>query len=174
MIYGAVLLGAGFLFLAQQSSPELSVKRTVQKNASKAPQDDWDKMKACATQAEKQSPIVTTLEGLNKAGTEIKKNHYSPKYNRCFVEFRFSFLGKDITKGGPLERTFLIDPFEQAIVATSAASFGIPIEFSCRDAQNPKGCESEAVLVWKGACGIGDKAAGCDEAQKFIDDHMKN
>jgi hypothetical protein len=53
VICAAILLSAGLLLSAQQSTSEPSTKSISQKQTSKSPLDNWQKMKDCAAQAEK-------------------------------------------------------------------------------------------------------------------------
>ncbi len=71
-------------------------------------------MKDCAEQAAKaiaERDRRTISLGAHAADGWI--NHYSPKYNRCFLKAEYIATTKEM-KGGPFLRINLIDAFEQA------------------------------------------------------------
>jgi hypothetical protein len=122
---------------------------TVKKDAPPARKSDtWERSKECAAQAEKvmadrKTPILTTWE-----------NHYSPKYNRCFLAILqiFSTLegaGKDFDK----YQWELLDAFERSSVAATAWDGPTPGPIACRTEGTPVDCET---------------------AKHFIREHLKN
>ena len=107
--------------------------------------DTWQKSKECANQAEK----VMADKSKTFTGWE---NHYSPKYNRCFVWIRYNYSGLDgAGKDFARHRWELIDAFERSNVADSE---------------------------WDGppalSCLIGNKKADCEKAKNFITEHVEN
>jgi hypothetical protein len=111
--------------------------------------DYWDKMKDCATQAEK--IIAERQHGLEASKTSIVdwQNHYSPKYNRCFLTITF----KDATTSPPDVYRNMSDAFERSSI--SGFSF------------SPKYPEGE--------CYVEDSTlVDCVRARAFISEHMKN
>ena len=129
----------------------LSIGQTVtpKKNIpAPAKSDTWQRSKECASQAEK---IMTEL-GRRGDGPTHWENHYSPKYDRCFVSANYMLHVKDGGgKDAPMFSTQLIDAFERSVLANSAA-FG-PTD---------------------GLCDIDDKPTTCAKAATFISEHMKN
>jgi hypothetical protein len=174
MTCAAILLGAGCLFSAEQSSSGQPTKSAEQKQTSKSKPDNWQKMKDCAAQAEK------AMEERNRRsvsfgghGSDGWSNHYSPKYNRCFLKAEYMLVAaKDAVKGGPSFYAYLIDAFEQVDLASSAT--GPSARFLCRDEEDPKECEGRAAILWNSACKIDGEEIDCAKAKQFIDEHMKN
>jgi hypothetical protein len=112
--------------------------------------DIWQKSKECAAQAEKvmvdrqrTPPTITTWE-----------NHYSPKYNRCFLAILeiYSLLngaGKDFGK----YQWQLLDAFERSDIAAT---------------------EWDGPPPSPGACRVEGEYVDCEIARKFIREHLKN
>jgi hypothetical protein len=173
MTCAAVLLGAGLLFSAEQSSPGQPTKNTVQKQTSKSTPDNWQKMKDCAAQAEK-AMAERDRRSISFGGraSDAWSNHYSPKYNRCFLKAEYLVAAKDTVKGGPGFYIYLMDAFEQVDLASSAS--GVSAEFLCRNEEDAKECERGAAIVWNSLCRIEGEQIGCAKAKQFIDEHMKN
>jgi hypothetical protein len=74
-------------------------------------------------------------------------NHYSPKYDKCFVSaIYFSGDGKET----PFSSTVLMDAFERNIVATYAS-----------------------VGPTQGFCDVEEQKVDCASAKAFLDEHMK-
>jgi hypothetical protein len=94
------------------------------------PKANWERMKACAAQAEKAA---------NRVGEKLIENHYSPKYQRCFM-LTYSDL--------PANR--LWDAFEMTELAVKIYDLTKePSRFMCRLTMNagPKSCsEVEAYI----------------------------
>ena len=173
MACAAILLSAGFLFSAEQSSPRPPTKSTEQKQASKSPPDHWQKMQDCAAQAEKAMAERDRRSiSFGGHGSDTWSNHYSPKYNHCFLKAEYLAAAKDTVKGGPTFYAYLIDAFEHVDLASSAT--GPSAQFLCRNEQDPKECERGAAIVWDGACRIEGEQTGCARAKQFIDEHMKD
>jgi hypothetical protein len=111
--------------------------------------DNWQKSKECAEQAERvavdyqrRKLPMGAIPGSNWA------DHYSPKGNRCFVEFWYTTVGND-----PGKRNFrdvqvrtLEDAFERITIATWADN----------------------------GCKIEDESVNCQKALEFISEHMRN
>jgi hypothetical protein len=173
MTCAAILVSVGFLLSAEQSGAGRPTKGTEQEQTSKSTPDNWQKMKDCAVQAEKavaeRNRRSTSFEG---NGSDWWSNHYSPKYNRCFLKAEFLVVGKDGVKGGPMFYASLIDAFEQVDLASSAS--GPSAQSLCRNEEDPKGCERGAAIVWSGACKIEGEQIDCAKARQFIDEHTKN
>lgn len=108
--------------------------------------DTWQKSKECAVQAEK------VVEAFRTAATVEWQNHYSPKYERCFLKVSYMYRpsdggGKDV----PMFSYQLIDAFERSRLANSASV-------------GPTG----------GICNIDEKPVDCAKAEAFIAEHLKN
>jgi hypothetical protein len=164
------LLSADLVFSAEQSSA-LPASRPEQKQTSKgAAPDNWGKMKDCAEQAVKAMAERDRRNiALGVHGSDGWSDHYSAKYNRCFVKAEYLAASKDV-KNGPFLITVLIDAFELANLAT--AKSGTSPELSCRNEQDPKACERAAAPLW--SCEIEGENSECMKARQFIDEHMKN
>jgi hypothetical protein len=84
------------------------------------------------------------------------ENHYSPKYEKCFVSETHMIAGKDnVVQVGMTE---LRDAFERSVLASSAVSLS--------------GTSGEEVAME--LCRIDHERVDCGRARQFIDEHMKN
>jgi hypothetical protein len=126
----------------------LSFGQTTTKKATSATtkSDNWQRSKECASQAEK---VMRDKPG-------AWANHYSPKYERCFIRVTESVPGDD--KVSTLYKYDLIDAFERTLLATLTLGGGpgrqhIDPDFSCQ---------------------IDDQPVACAKASSFISEHMKN
>ena len=106
--------------------------------------------------------------GLPDAGWN---NHYSSKYNRCYIRTYQFLTAEGHIKGGPSASSTLLDAFERLVIATE--STGLAPEIACRDEADPAECEKTARLIWEFACEIDSKPATCSKAKQFIEEHMK-
>jgi hypothetical protein len=168
-----ILLSASFVLSAQQSSSARPAKSSEQKQTSKSTPDNWQKMKDCSAQAEKAMAERDRRSiSFGGHGSDGWSDHYSPKYNRCFVRAEYVVAVKDRVKGGPMFYTYLIDAFEQVNLASSAS--GPSAQLLCRNEEDPKECERGAAIVWNSTCNIEDEKVECAKAKQFIDEHMKN
>ena|ERR1035437_2777563 len=115
------------------------------KQTAKAP-DNWQKSKECAEQSDK---LMSQWRSL--AGTW--ENHYSPKYNRCFV-LSFREVPREGQSGTLFEKS-LFDAFQRSEIAVTLQP--IPpktMEFLCHTRD--------------------DEHASCEATRIFIEEHMKN
>jgi hypothetical protein len=153
----------------------LSFAQTPTKKISPAQpkSDTWQRSKECAAQAEK---AVEERNSRSVAygghGSDSWTNHYSPKYNRCFVKVEYFADQTYAVKGGPLFYTFLEDAFERTNVAESAD--GPSIQLVCGLEENPKECEKKAASAYESVCEIEDQKTACATVKDFITEHMKN
>ncbi len=108
--------------------------------------NDWQKMKDCAIQAEKVGPNEAEA---NKGGFT---NHYSPKYDRCYIRISWITLSADQSVSGQGLR--LLDAFEHDSVAVFIETFSPPQA--------------------KAFCMVDDNPADCSKAKGFIAEHMQN
>ena len=132
----------------------VSFGQTATKKAAPMPpkSDAWQKSKECANQAEKvmaDNDRRATAMGL--PGSAGWTNHYSPKYDKCFVSAEYVNKDGGIGKNGPMFTTSLIDAFERSFLATSAS-----------------------VGPTEGLCQIDHKPVACAKAEDFIAERMKN
>jgi len=104
-----IIVAAAALSFGQTTAKKETAPATKKSTVSAAKPDTWQKSKECAAQAEK---LVAEWErdGLAKGFPKvIWTNHYSPKYNRCFIEAFFD----------PSTRvSSLIDAFERSTLAS--------------------------------------------------------
>jgi hypothetical protein len=126
------------LFLAL--TPALSFSQRTQPE-----NDNWQKMKDCAVQAEKVGPGEADV---NKGSYS---NHYSPKYNRCYLRISWLIKQGDEVSGQGLR---LVDAFEHNTIALYQISVG----------------PSES----KPVCFVDVGQVDCSAAKDFISEHMRN
>jgi hypothetical protein len=116
--------------------------------------DTWERSKACATQAEK---VIKWLVGDDAKITW--QNHYSPKYDRCFLKtWRMLDAKKVEDWTGNVSETDLYDAFERSRLANYVTA--IP--------PSPR---------FESLCDIEDKEKShedCRAAADFIAEHLKN
>jgi hypothetical protein len=116
--------------------------------AASAYADDWQKMKECAVQADKWEQLNTQAYG-----AASYRNHYSPKYNHCYVQREVEAHVKYPREGNVLS-TELYDIFEENLMAFTQVS---------------------ALLDDKGVGYIDSKGSvSREEARAYIEDHMAN
>lgn len=113
--------------------------------------DTWERSKECAAQAEKimmgTSAVYSSWE-----------NHYSPKYNKCFVSRVTSYPATGAGKDFPAVKRELVDAFEKTTSAQWVSAY--------------PGAEDPGDPVF--TCRIDHGPAACAKAQAFISEHMKN
>jgi hypothetical protein len=116
--------------------------------------DTWEKMKDCTARADK--IVADQLRDSGHVDGYDSSNHYSPKYNHCYVRFTIYSISSRQKDGTPkgFAHTTLIDAYEGDDLAT------------IHEPMNDK--ESRA---W---CTIGGSSDSCPAAWAFIDDHMHN
>jgi hypothetical protein len=170
----ALIIAAAALSFGQTTSKK-ETQPTTKKAAAAAPvaakSDTWQKSKECAAQAEKvmaDRDVRAVAAGGNRA--DGWSNHYSLKYNRCFVSA--IYFAKTVTKGGPLTSRNLIDAFERSSLANTAV--GVAPEIACREEEKLAECVETARLLWKYACTIDEETTDCLKAKQFIEEHMRN
>lgn len=103
----------------------LSFGQTTTKKATppSARPDTWQKSKECAGQAEKMMADWQRQTG--RAPTDFDwRNHYSPKYDRCFVWLYVISFSKDEKVFPTLFSTTLFDAFERSRLATACTVIG--------------------------------------------------
>ena len=144
----------------QGPTPEQIKAREAEQAAAAAQKERdhaWQRTKECAEQTDRYTKRSGLVEsGMN--GTVLTmgwQNHYSPKYEKCFVRIGYMETSK---KARPVDRvlwTDLVDAFEGRIVAT--CTDGI-------DARSPY-CS-----VYVGGVPSGD----CWACREFMRDRMEN
>jgi hypothetical protein len=153
----------GWLLLGQPPNKSVAPVKT----------DTWQKSKECSAQAEKimaERDQQSVARGSTPASTW--SNHYSPKYNRCFIKAEYFLDAKSIVKGGPFGYAQLLDAFERSILAVTA--YGVSSHLACRSEPNPEECEQNAALAWKIFSKIDSEDTDRATAKAFITEHMKN
>ena len=108
--------------------------------------DNWQKSKECAAQAEK---VMTEKPG-------SWENHYSPKYDRCFISKIQSAPGKGAGKDYPEVVNQLVDAFERTTLAQWVSDYP----------------HSEGPLNGV-SCHIDYQPVGCANVARFIAEHMR-
>ena len=130
------LISAGLLlagFLAAEPPP--------------AQKQDWERMKACAAQAEKAIQAWRAEEnGLSTV--QLLANHYSAKDERCYME------AKVVDAGGVMYA--LRDAFEKQNMADHVWFF------------------KEQPLIGRQLCQIGDDSKDCTVVDRYFDERLKN
>jgi hypothetical protein len=137
--------------LAVLTFPSFSETAVAQTPPKKTPSkqtkpDTWKKSKECADQAEK---VITGWDDT----AVFWRNHYSPKYNQCFLLISRQIDLKDWI--GPVLTDTLYDAFERSTLATSIAS-PVPPQVAAL-------CSTDQ-----------DAKTDCKTAADFITEHMKN
>ncbi len=132
-------------------SASLSRQAVAQTPAKKTPAahtkpDTWRKSKECADQAEK---VITDWDD----ASVFWRNHYSPKYDRCFLHISRLIDIKDCI--GSVHKDTLYDALERSTLATSISSPVPP--------QVAPSCSTDD-----------DAKADCKTAADYITEHMKN
>jgi invasion protein IalB len=131
------------LVFGQTSTKKASEPTTKKPTAPLAAKPDaWQRSKECAAQAEK---VMAVWDG-NPAYSAT--NHYSPRYEKCFLKRTFSVFDRD--KGELVRSTDLIDAFEGAGLATLVA------------------------VGQDESCSIDYKKVDCEKAYQFVNERMKN
>ena len=131
-------------------------------------EDNWQKMKDCAAQAEK---LEKKLNGDGKDFV-YSQYHYSPKYNRCYLERSWHWSPLDRESKQAYDEDELTDVYENRELADIHGTW---------DYTKPAGKDG----LWHPqlSCFIGSykdaqgelqlKYTDCRETRAFIDDHMK-
>ena len=133
--------------------------------------DIWERSKECAAQAEKVVQERNSRSIANGGhGVDDWSDHYSLKFNRCYVKFDFFVVVKEPPKGIPLTMSYLLDAFERSNIAVY--SDGIRPEVACRSENDAEACERRALPWW--TCTVQEKTVACEDAKRFMDEHMKN
>lgn len=117
--------------------------------------NNWDRMRQCTAQADQFTAAAGLVEGQQNGGTVTTgwTNHYSPKYEHCYLLVSYVHKGgKAKPPGEPISHNELWDVFERKLLSTCAgAQFGT-----------------------NAYCSIdGQKGFDCAACQEFIDDRMK-
>ena len=107
--------------------------------------DNYERMKDCAAQADRMARESNWGNDKSILGWG---NHYSPKYGRCYVQV------SGMSQTGDLYDEELYDAFESKVLATYTIHGENKIFCKITDDDSSSG--------------------NCDDAKRFIDDHMKN
>jgi hypothetical protein len=114
----------------------------------------WQRGKECADQAEKvMADIKTTALKISSW-----ENHYSPKYDKCFV----SYFGTDSLQDVAIFTHTLIDGFERATLAYVWKRYPVT------------GGSIQLGKLEGAVRSIDSEDVNCEKAGQFIDEHMKN
>jgi hypothetical protein len=108
----AAALSFGQTTAKKESAPATKNAAILDRLAAKS--DSWQKSKECAAQAEK------VVAGWLSPATEWQ-NHYSPKYDRCFVSLSFFSVSKDDKVFPTMYSTVLVDAFERSRIASTCS-----------------------------------------------------
>jgi hypothetical protein len=92
----------------------LSFGQATTKATSPAKADTWQKSKECASQAEK---VVADWPIRTGSAPTDWRNHYSPKYDKCFVWLYISLVSKDENVFPTVFSTVVLDAFERSELA---------------------------------------------------------
>lgn len=137
-IIGVVVLMLGFVTIGNAQE-----KKSV---------NNWQKMMECANRVDYWlSRNETKMPHYLFLGTE---NHYSPKYNKCFIRLSYMHDGTGLDTF-PMFIEFMHDAFEGTSLAGWSTS-------------------SNAANVAEGYCAIKNKPIPCRQAKQFINEHMEN
>jgi hypothetical protein len=146
---------------------------TLAATASAHAEDDWQKRKECAATAEKWEQTNVQEHGGTYANAHEHggvydgasyRHHYSPKYNRCYVEMRVWVHPHSPVDEGQ-EYIELSDVFESGLVALArtGSDGGVGSVAGKRRTRSDGSIDDSA---WT--------PRTFEEASAFIDDHMNN
>jgi hypothetical protein len=157
-----VLLAAALAVAACQSKaapPPAPAEPTIeQKEAQgrRASEHRWQRMKDCAEQAERTAKREKLFAGavMDPYLSMGYTNHYSPKYERCFIDTSMINNAPKKNPGMPLTERILFDAYEGRLLATCSSTDG-----------NFVICQFDGDDSAKGDCG---------RCAAFIEDRMTN
>jgi hypothetical protein len=114
----------------------------------------WERSRQCAERAEK---VVKQIKVSGDSGVVTWENHYSPKYERCFVLVTYQDPKPDIATGTPALYVELADALENRLLAAAAVGWEAfkPMPFYCRIRE-----------------GSGERIVNCSDADAFIQERM--
>jgi hypothetical protein len=194
---GWIILVASILALGQTATKKETTP-TNKKGDAPGKTDTWQRSKECAAQAEK---IVAEWPRRTGATPEDWHNHYSPKYDKCFVTLYFSELSKDEKIYPSYFSTALFDAFERSAPIASTCTLlrgnsdcAEQIVKTTRDVEmegtskalngksfgDASAAEQESVHKIVGdirpntTCSIDGLPVHCANAATFVLEHMKN
>ena len=105
-----------------KTAPPVSVQATTNKQP-----DNWQRMKECAEQTERDAKRGGWVEGQRNGNVTTTgwRNHYSPKYGRCYVVVSYMNHAAETNHALPLSYYELYDAFEARLLSTciDAATF---------------------------------------------------
>jgi|SRR5579862_4061932 len=110
------IIVAAVLSFGQTTAKKETPPTTKNAIAPAAKPDTWQRSKECAVQAEK---VVADWPKRTGGTPADWHNHYSPKYEKCFVTLDFSQFSKDEKSFPSIFSTALIDAFERAPIANT-------------------------------------------------------
>jgi hypothetical protein len=129
--------------------------------------DTWERSKECAAQSER----IMADPNLFIKSPDDWRNHYSPKYDKCFVLIHFSSFSKDESAFPSVFRTALYDAFERSELAASCTV--LQKRLDCLE-QVTQALKTVTLPNPESYCGINDQPIECTKAEAFIYEHMKN
>jgi hypothetical protein len=102
--------------IGQEAPSNPPIERDANATAfSESKQDDWQRRKDCAVQADRVMKDTGLTGDRNVIGWE---NHYNPKYARCFVLVDYREPDADKIPGVPSLYSELYDAFERRLLST--------------------------------------------------------
>jgi hypothetical protein len=119
-----VILAAAVLSFGQTTDKKAPApENTAKKAQSPAKPDTWERSKECAAQAEKVVAGWSQRTGFTP--TEWS-NHYSHKYDKCFISLSFLNASRDEKVFPTLFSNVLVDAFERSNIAYACTIIGHP------------------------------------------------
>src|SRR5262249_28896899 len=127
--------------------------------ARQANQLSWERMKQCAERADHLARQQGWVVGRSDGGTRVLgwSNHFSPKYQRCYVEVSYFNDAAESDESLPVLTYSLFDAFENKELS------------SCTDASNLKAGSFCEIFAGEAATPI---AGDCRECRAFVQDRM--
>jgi hypothetical protein len=137
---------------ANQGSKPASIQEQPKK-------DGWQRMKDCADLSDLMTKRMGWVEGAHTDDHTVQGwvNHYSPKYERCYVQVGYLNRLAKKDKSLPLLYEELWDAFENRLVAVCTTSSAAKSEDFCLIPD----AKSESDI-------------GCQACRQFVDDRMNN
>lgn len=114
-----VIAAVAVLSFGQTPAPRETPPTTKKATAQGAKPDTWQKSKECASQAEK---MIAEWPSRTGSAPADWNNHYSPKYDKCFVKLSFFTKSQDEKVFPTLFSAGLYDAFERSAPLASSCT----------------------------------------------------
>lgn len=159
----SAIVTANFLLFSCQPQGKNKAQQISQKATPEPRQtDNWERARECAAQADRLAKRESWVKGGTKLHftTEDWSNHYSPKYQRCYVWVTYSELIEEkhqekIGPGNVFVFDELWDAFEQRMLGRCTGD-------------TRKAIQGNFCAIYDGQ----ETRFGCDACKQYIEDRM--